>query len=136
MKLGMVRRRLCFFILPIVFIFFIIQGCSSGPGSQKPSFQTEYQAVFLGNGQVFFGKVEVGPDYVTVKDVFYVVSQTNPDTKEVRNTLIKRGKELHGPDVMYISKTHIVFIEPVSPDSQVGKLIKEAKAQTPAETKK
>ena len=135
MKQEMVRRR-CFFILPFVFAILIIQGCGSGPGSQKPSFQTEYQAVFLGNGQVFFGKIEVGPDYVTLKDVFYVLSQVNPENKQqVRNTLIKRGQELHGPDLMYISKNQVVFIEPVASDSQVAKLIKEAKAQKPAETK-
>jgi len=123
-----------FFVLIVVGVVLFIQGCGSGPGSQKPSFQTEYQAVFLGNGQVYFGKAEVGPDYVTLKDVFYVVSQVNPENKQqVRNTLIKRGQELHGPDLMYINKTHVVLIEPVSADSQVAKLIKEAKAQKPAE---
>src|SRR5215472_8790388 len=30
----------------------------------------------------------------------YVQSQVNQDTKQVTNTLVKRGKELHGPDIM------------------------------------
>ncbi len=135
MHLKLVNRRSYLFILSILTICLMIHGCGSGPGSQKLSFQTEYQAVFLGNGQVFFGKAEVGPDYVTLKDVFYVISQTNQDTMQVSNTLIKRGKELHGPDLMYISKNHVAFIEPVGPESQVAKLIKEAKAQKPTETK-
>ena len=88
---------------------------------------SKYQAVFLTNGQVYFGKAEVGPDYVTLKDVFYIISQANQNTKEVKNTLIKRGKESHGPDLMYINKSHVVFIEPVSPESHVAKLINEAK---------
>jgi hypothetical protein len=123
-------------IIIIITIFSLTQGCGSGAGSQKISLQTEYQAVFLGNGQVFFGKAETGPDYVTLKDVFYIQSQVNPENKQqVRNILIKRGQELHGPDLMYISKAHVVLIEPVSSESQVAKLIKEAKAQKPAETK-
>ena len=130
----MIRRSLIFF-LSVLLVIFIIYGCGSGSGTQKLSFQTEYQAVFLGNGQVYFGKAEVGADYVTLKDVFYVLTQTNQETKEVRNTLVKRGKELHGPDLMYIIKTHVVFIETVSPDSQVAKLIKDQMAQKAAETK-
>lgn len=113
----------------------MIQGCGSGQGGQKLSFQTESQAVFLDNGQVYFGKAEIGPDYVTLKDVFYIQSQVNQETKEVKNTLIKRGKELHGPDLMHINKTHVVFIEPISPESQVAKLIKEAMAKKPDEKK-
>ncbi len=35
-------------------------------------------------------------------------------------------KEWHGPDRMILNATHILFIEPVSPDSQVAKLIEDA----------
>jgi hypothetical protein len=62
-------------------------------------------------------------------DVFYVQSSVNQETKAVTNVLVKRGKELHGPQFMYINAKSILVIEPVSPDSQVAKLIKEAKAQ-------
>ncbi len=59
-------------------------------------------------------------------DVFYIVSKTNPDTKEVTNVLVKRGKELHGPDRMYLNPNQIIFVEPVGPDSKVAQLINEA----------
>ncbi len=39
--------------------------------------------------------------------------------------LVKRGKELHGPDRMYL----IVVVEPVGPSSQVAKLIEQAKSE-------
>lgn len=109
-----------------------ISGCSSG---NAPKLTTEYQAVFLDNGQVYFGKAEIGPDYITLRDVFFINSMINKETKEVRNTLVKRGNEWHRPDMMYISNAHVVFIETVSPDSQVTKLIKEQMTQKPAETK-
>lgn len=129
MRLGY-RLRI---ILLLLFIL-IIQGCGSGSGTQKLQFQTEYQAVLMDNGQGYFGKVEVGTDYVTLRDVYYVQSQVNQETKQFKNVLVKRGQELHGPDMMYINRNHILFMEPVSPESQVAKLIKEAKAQKPAGT--
>jgi hypothetical protein len=51
----------------------------------------------------------------------------DPQTKETKSVLVKRGKELHGPDRMYINRRHIVLIEPVGPSSQVAKLIEQSK---------
>ena len=74
--------------------------------------------------------------YPLVKEVFYIVSQTNPETKEVKNILVKQGKELHGPVMTYINRQHIVMIEPVSPNSKVAQLIKEARSEaSPPATK-
>ncbi len=36
-------------------------------------------------------------------DVYYIVTKTDPTTKQVTNVLVKRGKELHGPDRMYLN---------------------------------
>ena len=60
-------------------------------------------------------------------DVFYVKTGTDPQTKEVKSVLVKRGKELHGPDKMYLYAQHIVLVEPVTPASQVTKLIEQSK---------
>ncbi|MEN6475245.1 MAG: hypothetical protein ABFD81_14620 [Syntrophaceae bacterium] len=103
-------------------------GCSE---KSKIVLTTEYQAVFLDNGQAFFGKLENSDSpYPLLKDVFYIQQEVNKKTKEVKNTLVKRGSEWHGPDHMYINAEHIVLIEPVSADSKVAQLIKESKAQT------
>jgi hypothetical protein len=119
------------FVFSAVLLAIGITGCnvqtSRQSSSQTLTFQTEYQAVFLSNSQVFFGKAEVGSEFVTLNDVFYIQSQVNQETKEVKNALIKRGSEWHSPDVMYINRDNIVLIEPVSVDSQVAKLIREAK---------
>jgi hypothetical protein len=104
-------------------------GCEKVTGS--PDLSTPYQAVVLTNGQVYFGKLDrLGPAYPTLRDVFYIQSHQNPDTKQVTNTLVKRGRELHGPDYMILNAQHILFIEPVRADSQLGKLIEEAKKQS------
>jgi hypothetical protein len=106
----------------------------AGCGNARPniSLKTDYQAVFLDNGQVFFGRLEnAGSAYPLLRDVFYVQSSVNKETKQVKNVLMKRGSEGHGPDRMYINARHIVVIEPVSPDSKVAQLIKEAKTARP-----
>ena len=59
-------------------------------------------------------------------DVFYIVSQTNAETKQTSNILVKRGKELHGPDRMYLNSARILFVEPVGAGSKVSQLISEA----------
>ena len=105
----------------------LLQGCSD-----KPKFSSEYQAVFMDNGQVFFGKIEnTGGANPMLREVYYISRQQSPDGKEVKSILIKRGNEWHGPDYMYINKQHIVIIEPVAPNSRVAQLIKEAQNQKP-----
>lgn len=113
----------------VVFLFLLlsvvlVSGCSD----HSLRFPTEYQAVFLDNNQVFIGVLEkVGSDFVSLHDVFYV-QRVETEKKEVRNILVKRGSEWHAPDFMRINIKHLVYIEPVAPDSRVAQLIREAKA--------
>lgn len=94
-------------------------------GSVK--FETPYQAVLLTNGSVYFGHLRgYGTSQPILTDVYYILSQTNPNTKEVTNVLVKRGKELHAPDRMYLNGSHILFVEPVGTDSKVAQLIAQA----------
>jgi hypothetical protein len=93
-------------------------------------FSTPYQAVFLNNNQVYFGKLEnAKSQYPVLRDVFYIVRQSNPETKQNANVLVQRGKELHEPQYMVLNRQSIVMIEPVKDDSQVAKLIAEQKKQ-------
>jgi hypothetical protein len=94
------------------------------------SFPTPYQAVLLTNGSVYFGKMQdYGKAHPVLMDVFYVQSSTNPETKQTSNVLIKRGKELHAPDRMYLNPNQIILVEPVGPESKVAQLIAEQKRQ-------
>lgn len=116
-------------------IFFIamvalLAGCdkrqvTTASGTIDPS---KYYAVLLNNNAVYFGKLEgLETDYPVLRDVFYIQSATNTETKAVTNVLVKRGKELHGPDRMILNKTSIVFVEPVGADSKVAQLIAESR---------
>lgn len=90
-------------------------------------FETPYQAVVLAGGQVYYGKLEgVGTRFPVLRNIYYVRSvETNAATHETKNVLIRRGNEWHGPDRMYLNPGSVLLIEPVSPDSQVAKLIAE-----------
>lgn len=109
-------------------------GCTK-PGKSAESgstlkFTTDYQAVFLDNGQNFIGKLEgMGTEYPVLKEVFYIKNQVNPETKEVTSILVKRGQEWHSPELMHINARHILVIEPVAKDSKMAQLIVEANAQ-------
>jgi len=94
----------------------------------KFAFTTPYQAVLLVNGSVYFGHLQnYSSRNPILVDVYYVVSQTNPETKQTSNVLVKRGKELHAPDRMYLNPSQILFVEPVGVDSKIAQLIEQAK---------
>ena len=92
----------------------------------------QYQAVFLTNGQVYFGKVaDVNDDYVKLSDIYYLQVQQNvqPDNSENKDSqsqvsLAKLGSELHGPeDTMYISRQQVLFWENLKNDGKVVQAI-------------
>ena len=101
-----------------------------GSGSENVKFDTPYQAVLLTNGSVYFGKLEgYGTKSPVLRDVYYVQSGTDPETKQVKNILVHRGKELHAPDRMYLNPTHIILVEPVGTNSKVADLIAQEKSK-------
>jgi hypothetical protein len=123
MKQRWIALSLLMFIAVIV-----MAGCAAPPTAV--TFTTPYQAVLLSNKSVYYGKLAgFGTPNPVLTEVFYIVSQTNPETKQVSNMLVKRGKELHGPDRMYLNASSIVFVEPVGADSKVAQLINEASNQ-------
>jgi hypothetical protein len=87
-------------------------------------FTSPYQAVLLMNGTAYFGKLEgYGTPRPVLKEVYYIVSQTNPETKQTSNVLVRRGKELHEPGDMYLNPSQILCVEQVGPNSKVAQLI-------------
>jgi hypothetical protein len=122
--------------VPICWLMLAVLLGAMGCGSSDLDFPTEYQAVYLDNGQVFFGKIsETGSAFPILREAFFVQTQVDQEKKETKNLLIRRGAEGHGPDFMRLNVQHIVVIEPVAPDSRVAQLIRAAKAPRPPETK-
>ncbi len=91
-----------------------------------PVGHARYQAVFLSNGQTYFGRYldRLGP-YVKIEQPFYI--QQVPATVQgapAETRIVQRGSELHSPPgEMLIPKSAILFIEDLREDSQVGQFI-------------
>ncbi len=91
-----------------------------------------YQAVFLDNGQVYFGKLShLNSNYMQLVDVYYlqVDQQALPDqndgaTPQQQISLAKLGNELHGPkDRMFINPDQVIFWMNLRTDGQVTEAI-------------
>lgn len=93
----------------------------------------EYQAVFLTNGQVYFGKVtDLNSKYLVLNNVFYIEnnSSSSSSTTQAQNsnyTLRKLGTtELHLPeDKMVVNRDTVTFWENLKDNSQVVTKINE-----------
>jgi len=134
-------------VLVLVVIVIVVLGVLfreklfKGSGSNTAVKGSGYQAVFLTNGQVYFGKIS-GPEgnYVTMSDIYYLQvvqpplqGQQQPGeaapAAQPSISLVKLGNELHGPvDEMHISRAQILFYEDLKSDGQVVKAIDAYKA--------
>jgi hypothetical protein len=109
---------------------------NSGKGGNAAINKDDYQAVFLTNGQVYFGKLQnTNGEYLKLTDIYYLqvdgaVQQAGAEeqaaTDENSNVqLIKLGNELHGPrDEMQLNNQQVLFWENLKPDSRVSEAIK------------
>lgn len=114
---------------------------ASNPRENQYVAQDKYQAVFLQNGQVYFGKIgSLTSKYVDLQNVFYLNSNssssddktTTSESTSNQFTLVKLGCELHGPyDQMVINRDQVTFWENLKDDGQVVKTINEWIKQNP-----
>lgn len=94
---------------------------------------SRYQAVFLVNGQIYFGKLQDFNDAsFKLTDIYYPQAQTAGEGEKTTDQtqsdiqLIKLGDEVHGPESeMFISKDQILYYENLKADSKVAELIKQ-----------
>jgi hypothetical protein len=97
------------------------------PQSSFPSVAAgKWQAVFLSNNQVYFGKLaNESASYVTLSDVYYLRTAGDLDNQSASNlNLIKLGGEVHGPEnTIYIPKSSILFFENMKDNSRVVQTI-------------
>lgn len=113
---------------------FVANNNNGSGGESKYLNSKEYQAIFLNNGQVYFGKVQtLNTKVVVIDDVFYIEAQSGTSQTTTTNnnyTLRKLGtSELHAPeDRMVINRDQVTFWENIKDTGQVVTKIKEYKA--------
>jgi hypothetical protein len=110
-----------------------------GGGEAKHVDESKVQAVFLENGQVYFGKVRtINDKYMDLYSIYYLsvdrpVQPEQAGAQQQGNiTLQKLGCELHGPvDQMVVNRDHVTFWENLRDDGQVAKAIAQWAEQNP-----
>lgn len=84
---------------------------------------SKWQAVFLTNNQVYFGRLQNhNRKYVALKSVYYLQAQQPVQSGQppANLNIVKLGSEIHGPEeIIFISKDQILFWENLKSDSQV-----------------
>lgn len=95
-----------------------------------------YQAVFLTNGQVYFGKLhKQSGDYLKLTDVYYLQSddtssdtsgqQASSDSSTAR--LVKLTNEVYAPeDAVFVAKNQVLFYENLNKDGNAVQSIEQA----------
>jgi len=104
------------------------------PGVQQLR-SDRYQAVFLNNGQVFFGNLKnVNGEYLVLENAYYTKKAEVPEdaTDEqkaaIQNnvSLAKVGSEVYGPETsMSIRSEQVLFWQNLSADSKVASAIEK-----------
>jgi hypothetical protein len=92
-----------------------------------------YQAVFLNNGQVFFGKLKnTNGTYLKLEKAYYTQKQDLPSDATAEQkaatannvSLVKVGDEVYGPEGnMNIRADQVLFWQDLKADSKVAKAI-------------
>lgn len=93
-----------------------------------PALRSEYQAVFLTNGQTYFGRYydRIGA-YAKIEDVYYIQQLQGADPQQPSDArLVRRGAELHAPESrMLVPKTAILFVEDLKSDSPIARFMRQ-----------
>ncbi len=98
----------------------------------------KYQAVFLNNGQVYFGKIQsMNTQYLNLTSVYYLTQAsatgTSSTSSDSNYTLVKLGcQQIHDPiDQMLINRSQVTFWENLQDSGKVATSIKSFMKQNP-----
>lgn len=127
-------RKLVPLIL-IIIIVAVVGGVAYWLTSRKSanSQPSDWQAIFLDSGDVYFGKISNKDEqFITLKNVYYLKVNQQKEGESSQQpplSLVKLGNELHGPvDAMEINRDHVLFIEQMRNNAKVVEAISRYEA--------
>lgn len=125
-------------ILAVAMVILLYVG---GKPESKLIDKEKFQAVFLTNGQVYFGTIaDINDKYIDLQNIYYLSvnqpvqpEQQNKDEEDQTSvSLVKLGCELHGPvDRMVVNREQVTFWENLKTDGQVSQAIDKWVEQNP-----
>jgi hypothetical protein len=141
---SMILAVSVFVMLVIISVVLWVTGVFGGGSVGAAGFgrnSEKVQAVFLTNGQVYFGKFSQSAGVARLENIYYLqVDQTNQQIQPAKDQqttqpdvkLIKLGSELHGPkDGMRINPAQVLFVEDLKEDGKVVQAIRRYETQGP-----
>lgn len=141
MKNLNMKRAIGTLVILVIVGLLIFVGISKWQARKEPALNgNSFYAVFLTNDQVYFGHLsKVDDNYLSLTNIYYLqlkqplqATSTSTDSTTVTDqsklSLIKLGKEIHGPkDEMQINRQNVLFYEELNDSSQVVQTIKNSK---------
>ena len=137
---GTVALLFCLTIL-VVAVIGIIAVTHNDNNAEQQKFVTSsgYQAVFLTNGQVYFGDIsEISSDFIRLQNIYYLTQNTSTaangqTTTDGNYTLVKLGcQQIHDPiDQMVIQRSQVSFWENLNSAGKVVTSIKQFQKENP-----
>jgi hypothetical protein len=125
MRSGVLPRlgKILLSLVVFVGVFAFVEWWDFAP----PSFGgARYQAVFLSNGQTYFGHYieRLGP-YAKIENAFYIQQTPAANENEAATSkIVRRGNEFHQPEpFVLLPKTAILFVEDLRTDSSVAQFM-------------
>lgn len=110
------KKNIVFFVVALIIILVAIIYWRQNK-IEKP-----YYAVYLENGDIYFGKLSFFP-YLSLKDVYFL--QKNPSDSQNPFSVLKFENAFWGPEnKIYINKEKIIWKTRLRDDSQVLNIIK------------
>jgi hypothetical protein len=117
-------------ILLVGVIFTVTRGGDASEG--KFVINSDYQAVFLNNGQVYFGNIDnLTSSYVRMSNIYYLTQGSGSSSSNY--SLVKLGcQQIHDPlDQMVINRDQVTFWENLNSSGKVVTSIKQFQQQNP-----
>lgn len=134
MKTWLKRGAILLVIILVIYVIYLAFNHFTGAESGKTS---GWKAIYLNNGQVYFGHVNKGlGSFVTISDVYYLPIQKQADLMPGREisdqgtqiVLTKLGSALPNPtNQLRINRNSVVMIEDLRNDSKIVDAIKKMK---------
>lgn len=134
-RIGKKKLLVLFFAVVLVALAFIFGPVVKNLIESKlfSARSEQFSAVFLTNGQVYFGEIrDISKDEIILENVYYLQAggegSNNIQGEAINQTfrLIKLGDELHGPtDELFVNREHVVFYEYLREDSKVVESIRK-----------
>lgn len=86
---------------------------------------SEYQAVFLTSGEVYFGTLsEESGGFCYLRHVYRLTSRQSAHSKSLQRTLVKLVNDIHSPtDLMIINRNQILYVENLNPAGSAAHLM-------------